>query len=129
MNVSIRDILTEAASCRSNDNWLLTPENKKCYSWNNTLQQAESIACHLKGAGLSEGSSVAIAAQNSAAACFTFLGAVYGGFRATPLNLVAGSKNLAFVLIHSKTKIILCTDDCLSVVNEALDILITSTLI
>ena len=70
--------------------------------------QREEIACHLQGAGLSDGASVAIAAANGAAASFAFLGAVVGGFRATPLNLVAGVKTLGFVLSHSKTELILC---------------------
>ena len=78
------------------------------------------IACYLQGAGLSDGASVAIAAANGAAASFAFLGTVVGGFRATPLNLVAGVKTLGFILSHSKTELILCADDCLKMVEDAL---------
>ena len=63
---------------------------------------------------------MAIAAPNGAAASFAFLGVVYGGSHATPLNLVAGVKTLAFVLTHSKTEIILCADDSRALVDEAI---------
>ena len=69
---------------------------------------------------------MAIAAPNGAAASFAFLGVVYGGFRATPLNLVAGVKTLAFVLSHSKTEIILCADDSRALVDEAIAGLVES---
>ena len=111
MAASIRQILTDAASSNPDDIWLVTPETETSFSWQDTHKRAETIACYLQGAGLSKGASVAIAAPNGAAASFAFLGVVYGGFRATPLNLVAGVKTLSFVLSHSKTEIILCADD------------------
>ena len=103
MTASIKQILTDAASSKSDDIWLVTPETEKSFSWQDTQKRAETIACYLQGAWLSKGASVAIAAPNGAAASFAFLGVVYGGFRATPLNLVAGVKTLSFVLNHSKT--------------------------
>ena len=86
MAASIRHILTDAASSNPDDIWLVTPETEKSFSWQDTRKRAETIACYLQGAGLSKGASVAIAAPNGASASFAFLGVVYGGFRATPLN-------------------------------------------
>ena len=126
MAASIRQILTDAASSNPDDIWLVTPETETSFSWQDTHKRAETIACYLQGAGLSKGASVAIAAPNGAAASFAFLGVVYGGFRATPLNLVAGVKTLAFVLSHSKTEIILCADDSRALVDEAIAGLVES---
>jgi acyl-CoA synthetase (AMP-forming)/AMP-acid ligase II len=126
MTVSIRTILTDAAAKRPDQTWLVTPETGTYFSWRQAQSHAESIACYLHGAGLSDGASVAIAAPNGAAASFAFLGVVYGRFRATPLNLVAGVKTLAFVLSHSKTELILCADDSRSLVDEALAALVSS---
>ena len=126
MAASIRTILTDAAAMRPDQTWLVTPETDRYFSWRQAQSRAESIACYLHGAGLSDGASVAIAAPNGAAASFAFLGVVYGGFRATPLNLVAGVKTLAFVLSHSKTELILCADDSRSLVDEALAALVSS---
>ena len=117
---SITDLLIHAAEAFSDAIWLTTPENGASFSWSETCRRAEEIACHLQGAGLSKGASVAIASANGAAASFAFLGAVFGGFRATPLNLVSGIKTLAFVLSHSRTELILCSDDSREMINEAI---------
>jgi acyl-CoA synthetase (AMP-forming)/AMP-acid ligase II len=117
---SIADLLSNAASVSPDGIWLTTPETEQAFSWQNSLDRATKIACYLQGAGLSDGASVAIASANGAAASFAFLGTVFGGYRATPLNLVAGVKTLGFVLSHSKTEIILCADDCKSMVEDGL---------
>ena len=117
---SIADLLSNAASVSPDAIWLTTPETGQAFSWQDSHDRATEIACYLQGAGLSDGASVAIASANGAAASFAFLGTVFGGYRATPLNLVAGVKTLGFVLSHSQTEIILCADDCLSMVEEAL---------
>ncbi len=117
---NIADLLSVAASSTPDAIWLTTPETNKHYSWQNSFDRASEIACYLQGAGLSNGASVAIAAANGAAASFAFLGTVIGGFRATPLNLLAGVKTLGFVLSHSKTELILCADDCRTMVDDAL---------
>ena len=117
---AINQILIDTAASRPDGVWLVTPETKRSFSWQETHKRAEKIACYLQGAGLSEGASVAIAAPNGAAACFAFLGIIYGGFRATPLNLVAGIKTLSFVLSHSKTEMILCADDSRALIDEAI---------
>ena len=101
---NIADLLSSAASATPDAIWLSIPETNQHYSWRNSFDRASKIACYLQGAGLSDGASVAIAAANGAAASFAFLGTVVGGFRATPLNLVAGVKTLGFVLFHSKTE-------------------------
>jgi acyl-CoA synthetase (AMP-forming)/AMP-acid ligase II len=124
MAESIRTILTDAAAMRPDQTWLVTPETDRYFSLRQAQSRAESIACYLHGAGLSDGASVAIAAPNGAAASFAFLGVVYGGFRATPLNLVAGVKTLVFVLSHSKAELILCADESRSLVDEALAALV-----
>ena len=117
---NIADLLSSAASATPDAIWLTTPETNQHYSWQTSFDRASEIACYLQGAGLSDGASVAIAAANGAAASFAFLGTVVGGFRATPLNLVAGVKTLGFVLSHSKTELILCADDCRTMVEDAL---------
>jgi acyl-CoA synthetase (AMP-forming)/AMP-acid ligase II len=117
---SIKDLLTNAAASTPDASWLTTPETGNRFSWADTCDRARRIACYLQGAGLTPGASVAIASPNGAAASFAFLGTVFGGFRATPLNLVAGVKTLAFVLSHSKTELILCADDSRQMVDDAL---------
>ena len=78
MAASIRQVLSNTASSRPDDIWLVTPETDTSFSWKETDQRAETIACYLQGAGLSKGASVAVAAPNGAAASFAFLGIVFG---------------------------------------------------
>jgi acyl-CoA synthetase (AMP-forming)/AMP-acid ligase II len=117
---SIADLLINAAAATPAAIWLTTPETGKGFSWQESCDRATKIACYLQGAGLSDGASVAIASANGAAASFAFLGTVFAGYRATPLNLVAGVKTLGFVLSHSKTEIILCADESRQMVEDAL---------
>ncbi|NDG37645.1 MAG: hypothetical protein EBY34_08010, partial [Alphaproteobacteria bacterium] len=117
---NIADLLINAAAATPAAIWLTTPETGKGFSWKESCDRATEIACHLQGAGLSDGASVAIASANGAAASFAFLGTVFAGYRATPLNLVAGVKTLGFVLSHSKTEIILCADESRQMVEDAL---------
>ena len=115
---TIASVLSYHAGIAPDDVWLASPEIDAQFNWQDSLHRARDIACHLQGAGIAPGESVAIAAPNGVAACFAFLGTVFGGFRATPLNLVAGKKALKFVLEHSKSKIILCADDSKKLITE-----------
>ncbi len=117
---SIKDLVRRNAAKTPESIWLTTPETGQSFTWQDSLARATDIACHLHGANLSPGASVAIASANGAAASFAFLGTVFGGFRATPLNLVSGVKTLSFVLSHSRTELILCADDSRSMIDEAL---------
>ena len=117
---TITELVIDIAKQTPDAIWLTTPDNDGRYSWREALRWATDIAAHLQGAGLTPGASVAIASANGAAASFAFLGTVFGGYRATPLNLVAGVKTLAFVLSHSKSEIILCADDSRQMVEDAL---------
>lgn len=119
MPTTIEAILRQHADTNPHDIWLTSPETDTQYTWLDSLQRARDIACHVQGAGVLPGESVAIAAPNGVAACFAFLGVAFGGFRATPLNLVAGKNALQFVLEHSKSKLILCADDCRELILDA----------
>ena len=115
---TIESILHHHAEKAPRDVWLTCPETNIQFTWQDSLERARDIACHLQGAGIKPGESVAIAAPNGVAGCFAFLGAVFGGFRATPLNLVAGKNALKFVLEHSQSKLILCADDSRQLIND-----------
>ena len=118
MPTTIEAVLRRHADTNPHDIWLTSPETDTQYTWLDSLQRARDIACHVQGAGVLPGESVAIAAPNGVAACFAFLGVALGGFRATPLNLVAGKNALQFVLEHSKSKLILCADDSKELISD-----------
>ena len=98
------------ASQRPDGDWLVSPETGCRLNWVDVQANVGSIARHLEALGLDEGAPIAIAAHNCLGACLSFIGVTYGGFLATPLNLVSGAKVLAYVLNHSRAKVIICAD-------------------
>ena len=68
--------------------------------WPALREGARSIAASLTVQGVAKGESVAILQPNSREGVLAFFGAVYGGFRATMINLAAGRDAIAYALDH-----------------------------
>ena len=100
--------------------WLAAPETGRQVSFADGAAQIRDIAQHIANMGLPKGSSIAIASPNSIGACLTFMGIVYGGYVALPLNLVAGAKVLGYILAHSKAALIFVQNDCQDMIKEAM---------
>ncbi|MEM7440220.1 MAG: AMP-binding protein [Pseudomonadota bacterium] len=69
-------------------------------TWADLRGKAHAIAASLTSSGTDHGESVAIMMPNGRPAVEAFFGAVYGGFRATMINLAAGDTALAYALDH-----------------------------
>ena len=117
--VSLRDLLESNASQYGTTCWLTAPESGRKVTWADAAKQAAAIAAWLHNLGVRQGESVAVAAHNGIGSTLAFMGIVYGGYRATPMNLVAGAKIMAFVLGHSATRFVLVADDCRILLEEA----------
>ncbi|RDW13380.1 AMP-binding protein [Paracoccus thiocyanatus] len=76
-------------------------------TWRELRDEAAGIAGHLAGLGLSRGDSVALMMPNGRNAVLGLFGALYGGFRATMINLVAGADAIGYALSHSGTRALL----------------------
>ena len=63
--------------------------------------EARQTACALVGQGAELGESVAIVHPNGREGVIALFAALYGGFRATMINLAAGPDAIAFALDHS----------------------------
>ncbi|XDZ66496.1 class I adenylate-forming enzyme family protein [Alphaproteobacteria bacterium LSUCC0684] len=99
--------------------WLVSPETGKTVSYAEAVSRVREIAAHLAGLGFRPGDRIAVAAHNSIGSCLAFMGITYGGFHATPLNLVAGARVMAYVLNHSGAGLIFVADDCRVEIEEA----------
>ncbi|MEC8643651.1 MAG: AMP-binding protein [Pseudomonadota bacterium] len=100
--------------------WLTSPDSGTGVTWSEAAAHSRDIACHLDALGLEDGAPVAVAAQNSIWSTLCFTGITTGGYLATPLNLVAGARVMAYVIDHSGVEVILCTDDHRGLIDEAL---------
>lgn len=77
------------------------PDGAPDLSWRELQKTANRIAGMLTGLGAAKGESVAILYPNCREALEVLFGVLYGGFRATMINLVAGDDAVAYALEHS----------------------------
>lgn len=82
----------------------LFPEGHSNLSWQDVLIGAAKIASYLTANGVRKGESVAIVHPNSRQGVLCLFGVLYGGFRATMINLVAGSEAIGYALDHSDVR-------------------------
>ena len=78
------------------------PETGDAIGWRELRDLARTTAVSLLGQGINKGESVAIMHPNGRDALICLYGALYGGFRATMINLAAGPEAIAFALDHSE---------------------------
>lgn len=73
-------------------------------TWHELRDHAARIASGLTARGIAKGESVAVMMPNGRAAVLATFGVLYGGFRATMINLVAGTEAINFALSHSEAR-------------------------
>ncbi len=77
------------------------PDGAANLDWSELRATARRIASMLTRMGVSKGESIAIIYPNCREALEALFGVLYGGFRATMINLVAGDSAVAYALEHS----------------------------
>ncbi|WP_299556100.1 AMP-binding protein [uncultured Tateyamaria sp.] len=107
---TIRDWLDARAV--SGGTAIVFPETDTALSWRDLQSAAQGFAAVLTQKGVEKGESVAIVAPNSPEAVSAFYGAVYGGFRATMINLAAGRDAINYALQHSEARYAFVHDSC-----------------
>jgi len=122
MTLSVRDLVEKNSKNYPDKTWLFSPATGKEITWKSAFLIAQNIAENLTLLGLKKGDPVGIAAHNSVGCCLAFLGITYGGFLATPLNLVSGHKAIEYVIMHSKLKLIILSETSKNLIGEALKI-------
>lgn len=99
---SVRDWLDRrAADTPDRISHIFADEGGAKLTWSELRASAEAIARRLAGVGTAKGESVAICQTNGQGAVLALFGILYGGFRATPLNLAAGASAMGYALAHS----------------------------
>jgi len=80
------------------------PETGTELSWQTLRADAARIAGELTGRGIAKGESVAVVHPNGAEGVTALYAALYGGFRATMINLAAGPDAIGYALEHSRAR-------------------------
>lgn len=82
----------------------LFPEGEASLTWRDLRDHAARIAAHVTAQGIPKGQSVAVLHPNGRGAVLALFGLLYGGFRATMINLVAGQDAIAYALDHCEAR-------------------------
>ena len=117
---TLRGLVDDWARDYPNDTWLISPDSGVKLTFSDVRRFCRHISSSISACGISFGSSVAIASPNSISSTIAFLATVYGGYRATPLNLVAGSKSINYVLGHSGARLLLLAEAAVPTIEAAL---------
>jgi len=104
---NVRALIDHNAKHHGDNTFIVDAVTKDEITFLALLPRVQGVAQHIADAGVQPGQSVAYAMANSIECATVLLGILYGGFRATAINLVAGSSTIAYVLEHSESKLIL----------------------
>ncbi len=96
---TVKDWLDARAA--TSDTAMIFPETGESIDWRSLRDTASAMAQGLVGLGIEQGESVAIAHPNGKDGVLAVYAALYGGFRATMINLAAGPDAIAYALDHS----------------------------
>lgn len=100
---TVRDWLD--ARARSGGTAVTFPETRGLLTWHQLRTDAARIASDLTARGVGKGDSVAVIHPNGPDGVTALYAALFGGFRATMINLAAGPDAIAYALEHSEAKI------------------------
>ena len=115
---SIRDVIDQHAERTPDHIFLIDPTNGQSLTYADLQAAARAVANRLANEGAKPGDTVAYALKNGAGAARAILGLFYGGYLATAVNLVSGSRTIAHVLEHSRAGIVLVQEDTRALVEE-----------
>ncbi len=108
---TIRAHVDHQADLRPDATYLIAPETGLCMSFGELQTASRHLAAWLRGQGIRPGARVALLMHNGYQTCRLFIGAMYGGYCVTPLNLLAQPSQLSYVLEHSDAEIIFVASD------------------
>lgn len=117
---TVRDWLDFRATTQGDAISHIFPADGAVLSWAELRREAVAVAGHLAGLGLAGGDSVALMLPNGRTAVIALMGAMYGGFRATMINLVAGADAIGYALSHSAAKVVLIDPGQRGLLDDAL---------
>ena len=117
---TIREYVDFQAANAPDSLYLIAPEPNLRMTFGGLQKASRTLARYLVERGIEPGEKVALLMQNGYQTCRLFIGAMYGGFCVTPLNLLAQASQLEYVLNHSDASIVFVAPDQLGRLNTAL---------
>ena len=108
---TIRHLVDLRAGEAPNKIYLIAPEPGLDLTYGQLKEDSINLGKHLIEKGLTKGDKISFMLGNGYQATKIFLGTMYAGFVAAPLNLMAQPSQLGYVVDHSDTKLVFFTQD------------------
>ncbi|MGB0410046.1 MAG: AMP-binding protein [Pikeienuella sp.] len=83
---------------------IFADEGGVALTWADLRDAVRGVSERLAGLGAEKGESIAICLPNGRMGITCLFGTLYGGFRATPLNLAAGAAAMGYAITHSRAR-------------------------
>jgi amino acid adenylation domain-containing protein len=117
---TIREAVDAAAGLQPAAAFLLSAETGSTVTSLELQQNCVQLSQILRQAGLAQGDKVAFLMDNGLLTVQLFLGSMYGGLVAVPLNVRAGVMQLAYMLDHCDAKVVFVEEQYAALLSEAL---------
>lgn len=103
---TFRELIDQHAKTRPDAPFLVAPEPALEIDYATLAGHCRALAAALVDRGIESGATVSFMLENGASAATIFLGAMYGGYVVSPINLHAQDTQLEYTLAHSQTRIV-----------------------
>ena len=103
---TFREVIDAHAGSQPRAPFLLAPEPGLEFDYATLRANCRALSALLAARGVAPGSTVSFMLENGASAATIFLGAMYGGYVVSPINLHAQDAQLEYTLAHSDTRIV-----------------------
>jgi acyl-CoA synthetase (AMP-forming)/AMP-acid ligase II len=103
---TLKHIIDYQAKAHPDKIFMIAPEPGLFLSYTQLKSDSERLGKYLMSLGLSKGDKVSFMLSNGYQTAKIFLGSMYAGFVAAPLNLLTQPALLEYVLIHSDTRLV-----------------------
>jgi amino acid adenylation domain-containing protein len=117
---NLRKVVDAMAEESPEKEFLISAETGSSVSFHTMRQEFILIFRMLREAGLGPGDKIAFLMENGLLTAKLFLGAMYGGFVAVPLNVRAGATQLSYMLDHCDAKIVFVDEQQTQLLRESL---------
>lgn len=120
MQRTIRAYVDHQAATRPDAVYLIAPETGRVMNFGELQRASHRLTYSLLDRGIRPGGKVALLMPNGYQTCRLFIGAIYGGFCVTPINLLAHPSQLAYVLEHCDADVVFVAPDQIERIESAL---------
>ena len=117
---TLRELIDRRAAERADTPFLVSPDTGRQVTFGALQEQARRIYAQLREEGLESGDKVAFLMDNGLFTAELFLGVMYSGFVAVPLNVRAGASQLSFTLSHCDAKVVFVESQYDALIKEVL---------